>query len=66
MNIVKTGGGRFVEIQGTAEEGSFTEEELHRLMAAAHKGTQELIAIQRGVLGDVVLKKPKPEVVGSA
>jgi hypothetical protein len=30
-------------------------------MAAAHKGTQELIAMQRAVLGDVTLKKPKPE-----
>ncbi len=61
MNIVKTGAGRFVEIQGTAEDGSFAEDELRELMAAAHKGTQELIAIQRAVLGDVVLKKPKVE-----
>ena len=29
---------------------------------AAHKGTQELIQVQRGVLGDVVLKKPKEAV----
>jgi ribonuclease PH len=57
MNIVKTGAGRFVEIQGTAEDGSFSEEELALLMAAAEKGTQQLIAIQRAVLGDVVLKK---------
>jgi ribonuclease PH len=61
MNIVKTGAGRFVEIQGTAEDGSFSEDEMKALMAAAHKGTQELIAMQRTVLGDVVLKKPKPE-----
>ena len=61
MNIVKTGAGRFVEIQGTAEDGSFSEDEMKALMTAAHKGTQELIAIQRAVLGDVVLKKPKPE-----
>jgi ribonuclease PH len=59
MNIVKTGAGRFVEIQGTAEDGSFSGEELTALMAAAEKGTQELIAMQRAVLGDVVLKKPK-------
>jgi ribonuclease PH len=61
MNIVKTGAGRFVEVQGTAEDGSFSEEELSALMAAANKGTQELIAMQRAVLGDVVLKKPKPQ-----
>jgi ribonuclease PH len=61
MNIVKTGAGRFVEIQGTAEDGSFSEDEMKALMASAHKGTQELIAMQRAVLGDVTLKKPKPE-----
>jgi len=53
--------GRFVEIQGTAEDGSFSEDEMKALMAAAHKGTQELIAMQRAVLGDVTLKKPKAE-----
>jgi ribonuclease PH len=57
MNVVKTGAGRFVEIQGTAEEGSFSEGELHLLMAAAEKGTQQLIALQRQVVGDVTLKK---------
>jgi ribonuclease PH len=57
MNIVKTGAGRFVEVQGTAERGSFSDEELAELMAAAEKGTQQLIAMQRVVLGDVVLKK---------
>jgi ribonuclease PH len=61
MNIVKTGAGRFVEIQGTAEDGSFSEDEMKALMSAAHKGTQELIAMQRAVLGDVVLKKPRPQ-----
>jgi ribonuclease PH len=66
MNIVKTGAGRFVEIQGTAEDGSFSEDEMKALMAAAHKGTQELIAMQRTVLGDVTLKKPKPEQLPSA
>jgi ribonuclease PH len=57
MNIVKTGAGRFVEIQGTAEEGSFSAEELHELMAVAEKGTQQLIALQRQILGEVTLKK---------
>ena len=57
MNIVKTGAGRFVEIQGTAEDGSFTEDEMHELLAMAEKGTRELFAAQRAVLGDLVLKK---------
>ena len=61
MNIVKTGSGQFVEIQGTAEDAPFSEEELAALMAAADKGIRELIAIQRKVLGEVPLKKPKPK-----
>jgi ribonuclease PH len=59
MNIVKTGAGRFVELQGTAEDGSFSEEELQALMAAGQKGTQELIAIQRSVVGEVAFRKPR-------
>jgi len=58
MNIVKTGRGQFVEIQGTAEGTPFGEDELQKLMAAADKGIQELIAIQRATLGDVPLKRP--------
>jgi ribonuclease PH len=61
MNVVKTGAGRFVEIQGTAEDGSFSEEELAVLMSVAEKGTQQLIALQRAVLGDVTLKAKKAE-----
>ena len=57
MNVVKTGAGRFVEVQGTAEDGSFTEEEMHDLLAMADKGTKELIAMQRAIVGDVPLKK---------
>ena len=60
MNVVKTGAGRFVELQGTAEDGCFTDDELRDLMAMADKGTQKLIALQREVVGDVTLKK-KPE-----
>jgi ribonuclease PH len=59
MNVVKTGRGRFVEIQGTAETTPFSEEELAQLMAAADKGIQQLIAMQRKVLGDVPLLKPR-------
>lgn len=59
MNIVKTGRGLFVEIQGTAESTPFSEEQLGELMAAADKGIQEIIAIQRKVVGDVALKAPR-------
>jgi len=59
MNIVKTGRGLFVEVQGTAEEAPFSDDDLEKLMAAAEKGIAELVAIQKKVLGDVPLLKPK-------
>jgi ribonuclease PH len=58
MNVVKTGRGRFVEVQGTAEDTPFTDDELRDLLAAADKGIKELIALQKKILGDVELKKP--------
>jgi ribonuclease PH len=58
MNIVKTGRGRFIEIQGTAEKNPFGEEELQQLMAMADKGIGELIALQREVLGEFTLRSP--------
>jgi ribonuclease PH len=57
MNIVKTGRGRFVELQGTAEQTPFDDAEMARLLAMADKGIQELIKIQRKALGEVTLKK---------
>jgi ribonuclease PH len=59
MNVVKTGGGRFIELQGTAEQQSFDDGELLGLLAAADKGIQELVALQKKALGDFELKKPK-------
>jgi ribonuclease PH len=61
MNIVKTGRGLFVEVQGTAEDQPFTDDELKALMAAADKGIKELVAAQKKVLGDVPLKKMRPK-----
>jgi ribonuclease PH len=57
MNIVKTGDGRFVEIQGTAEKTPFDDQQMQQLMALADKGVKELVALQKKVLGDVPLKK---------
>jgi ribonuclease PH len=59
MNIVKTGRGMFVEVQGTAEQSPFSDEQLRELMAAADKGIQQLIALQKKAVGDVPLKTPK-------
>ena len=57
MNVVKTGGGRFVEVQGTAEGEPFSDEEMKELLAAADKGIHDLVAIQRKALGDFEPKK---------
>lgn len=50
MNLVMTGTGKIVEIQGTAEEYPFTRLQLDKLYALGEKGIQELIMIQREVL----------------
>lgn len=56
MNIVMTGSGRFVEIQGTGEEATFSYEELEELLAAAKAGIEQLFEIQKEVLGDLTDK----------
>jgi ribonuclease PH len=50
MNLVMTGSGRFVEIQGTGEEATFSESELTTLLTLGKKGIQELLEIQRRAL----------------
>ncbi|HTF34870.1 MAG TPA: ribonuclease PH [Myxococcota bacterium] len=51
MNIVATGGGRFVEIQGTAEQGTFSADDLTALTALARQGIAELTRLQKEALG---------------
>lgn len=53
LNVVKTGSGRFVEIQGTAEQNPFEKEQLDVLLELAGRGINELIKYQRTVLGDL-------------
>ncbi len=50
MNVVMTGAGHFVEVQGTAEGAAFTRREMDGLMALAEKGIGELVAMQRRAL----------------
>ena len=50
MNVVMTGAGRFVEVQGTAEGMPFTRGELDELVALAETGIGELFALQREFL----------------
>ena len=47
MNVVVTGNGKFVEVQGTAEGAPFDRDELNRLLDLALMGTSELAAIQK-------------------
>ncbi|MDD4980776.1 MAG: ribonuclease PH [Candidatus Omnitrophica bacterium] len=54
MNIVMTGKGEFIEIQGTAERKTFNKEQMDKLLGLAQKGIAELIDIQRNLLKDVV------------
>ena len=51
MNIIKTGDGRFIEVQGTAEGPPFERQALDDLMALGDKGIRELVALQREIVG---------------
>jgi ribonuclease PH len=51
MNVVMTGSGRFVEVQGTGEEATFSEQELAALVKLARGGIRRLAELQRSALG---------------
>ncbi|NDY91527.1 ribonuclease PH [Ideonella livida] len=50
MNVVMTGAGHFVEVQGTAEGVAFTRTEMDQLLALAEAGITELVALQKAAL----------------
>lgn len=52
MNVVMTGRKKFVEIQGTGEEATFDDDELHSLLKLAKQGIQQLHAEQKRALGN--------------
>src|SRR5207248_4530682 len=54
MNIVKTGDGRFVEVQGTAEAIPFGREALLTLLDLADEGIRQLVEKQRAIVGHLV------------
>jgi ribonuclease PH len=54
MNVVVTGSGKFVEVQGTAEGVPFDRDELNALLDIALKGTTELTQIQSQVLAEAL------------
>ena len=54
MNIVKTGDGRFIEVQGTAESEPFSRDALGGLLDLADAGIAQLIAKQRAIVGPIL------------
>jgi ribonuclease PH len=50
MNVVMTGAGHYVEVQGTAEGAAFSREEMNALLALAEKGIAELTVLQTQAL----------------
>lgn len=56
MNLVMTGGGKFVEVQGTGEESPFSREELDQILELGEKGIRELVERQQEALGPIAAK----------
>lgn len=56
MNIIKTGSGLYIEIQGTAETLPFGREALNLLLDLGDTGIRQLIAMQRNLVGDILQK----------
>ncbi len=55
MNVVMTGSGKFIEVQGTAEDTPFDRPRLDEMLALAAKGIAELVEIQKKLLGERIL-----------
>jgi ribonuclease PH len=58
MNVVRTGDGRFVEIQGTAEARPFSRAQMDELVTAAELGIEQLITIQRTAIEQTLGQSP--------
>jgi ribonuclease PH len=56
MNLVMTGSGKFVEVQGTGEESPFSREELDQILELGEQGIRELIERQQEALGPIAAK----------
>jgi ribonuclease PH len=55
MNVVMTGEGRLIEVQGTAEHQPFVREELDQLLDLATHGVGQLVTLQRNLIGELCL-----------
>jgi ribonuclease PH len=56
FNLVATEDGEFVEVQGSGEEATFSNEQLSEMLALGRKGIAELIAAQRAVLARLMVE----------
>lgn len=57
MNVVMTGSGKFVEVQGTGEESPFSREEFNQLLELGELGILELVELQKAALGPEITGK---------
>jgi ribonuclease PH len=51
MNVVMTESGRFIELQGSGEETTFSEDEMNQMLHLARGGIKELLVIQKKAIG---------------
>lgn len=54
MNVIMTGDGRFIEVQGTAEREPFSKKDMDNLMALAKDGIEKLIGVEKKILKEIV------------
>ena len=50
LNLVMTGAGNFIEIQGTGEEATFTGDQLDAMLALGRTGVEELVQLQQAAI----------------
>ncbi len=55
MNVIMTGSGEFIEVQGTAERKPFSKDKMDTMLDFAKKGIEELFSVQRKLVGDILL-----------
>ncbi len=53
MNVVMTGSGKIIEVQGTAESAPFTKKQMERMTEMAHEGIREILKAQKKVLASI-------------
>jgi ribonuclease PH len=57
-NFVMTGSNRFIELQATAEQTPFTDDQLAQMITLARKGLGELLGLQKSILGELRTGRP--------